>query len=127
MGASGSRGPDDEDGPLDSHAPTTPVMPQHPEPDDGDASRLMAEAVPAPPAQVEGGPSTRRLRKIAKDERLRADAVSTRHLMTHFPYNPLCLDCAAKLKSQPARRTRRADPETNTVPEHFGIWSRWIT
>eukprot|EP00972_Heterocapsa_arctica_P018139 2680348-Heterocapsa_arctica.AAC.1 len=40
--------------------------------------------------------------------------------MTHFPYNPMCLDCAAKLKAQPARRTRRADPVQETVPTFFG-------
>eukprot|EP00972_Heterocapsa_arctica_P087710 12935175-Heterocapsa_arctica.AAC.1 len=40
--------------------------------------------------------------------------------MTHFPYNPFCLDCAAKLKAQPARRHKRADPVQETVPADFG-------
>eukprot|EP00972_Heterocapsa_arctica_P019765 2914171-Heterocapsa_arctica.AAC.1 len=40
--------------------------------------------------------------------------------MTHFPFNPLCLDCAAKLKAQPARRKKRADPDLEKVPAEFG-------
>eukprot|EP00972_Heterocapsa_arctica_P037535 5526141-Heterocapsa_arctica.AAC.1 len=34
--------------------------------------------------------------------------------------NPLCLDCNAKLKSQPARRVKRADPELDSSLTEFG-------
>ncbi len=56
---------------------------------------------------------------MAREEWLRLDAGTTRHLTTHCPYNRLCLDCAAKKKAQSARR-KRADPIQETVPEEFG-------
>eukprot|EP00972_Heterocapsa_arctica_P060674 8951244-Heterocapsa_arctica.AAC.1 len=57
---------------------------------------------------------------MAREEKLRQEALSTRHLMTHFPFNPLCLDCDAKLKAQPACRVKRADPVQDTAPTVFG-------
>eukprot|EP00972_Heterocapsa_arctica_P076657 11308219-Heterocapsa_arctica.AAC.1 len=67
-----------------------------------------------------GGQSGRRARKVAREEKLREDTLSTRHLMTHFPYNPFCLDCAAKMNAQTARRQKRADPVQDTAPAAFG-------
>eukprot|EP00972_Heterocapsa_arctica_P035193 5179889-Heterocapsa_arctica.AAC.1 len=77
-------------GHTDGHAPTTPLAVPHPEPDETGDPESAVEAVPAPPAQVvqAGGPSGRRARKMAREEQLRLDASSTRHLMTHFPFNP---------------------------------------
>jgi hypothetical protein len=82
---------------------------------------VLGEAVPAPPGLEDqaGSISTRRQRKEAKSELLSADAVSTRHLMTHFPLNAKCMDCAAKLREQAARR-RRADPDVDTGIHDFG-------
>ena len=39
--------------------------------------------------------------------------------MTHFPLNAKCMDCAAKLREQAARR-KRADPDVDTGIHHFG-------
>ncbi|WP_288992781.1 hypothetical protein, partial [uncultured Marinobacter sp.] len=103
----------------DGHAPASSSM---------DVPVPVAEAVPAPPADAvaqAGSAPTRRERRIEREELLRIESVSTRHLMTHFPFNPLCVDCAAKLRAQPALRAKtamRADPELDAPggPTHFG-------
>eukprot|EP00972_Heterocapsa_arctica_P034969 5147334-Heterocapsa_arctica.AAC.1 len=41
-----------EDDDYDGRAPRTPLLPQHPVPDDGDALTTVPEAVPEPPAQA---------------------------------------------------------------------------
>eukprot|EP00972_Heterocapsa_arctica_P065881 9722061-Heterocapsa_arctica.AAC.1 len=61
----------------------------------------------------------KRARRTEKETRLRVEATSVYHQSLHLPFNPFCLHCAAKKKSQPARR-RRDDPEDPTTPEQFG-------
>ena len=55
---------------------------------------------------------------MSREERLRAEAVSVRHLMTHLPRNPYCGACAeAKIRAHPARRH---DPELKERPGRVG-------
>ena len=55
---------------------------------------------------------------VSREDRLRAEATSVRHLMTHHPRNPYCGACAeAKIRAQPARRH---DPEIKERPDRVG-------
>ena len=55
---------------------------------------------------------------MSREEKLRAEAVSVRHLTTHLPRNPYCGACVeAKIRAQPARRH---DPELKERPGRIG-------
>ena len=55
----------------------------------------------------------------SQEVRLRREAKTTLHLMTHLPMNPFCDICReGKLKQKPARRRR--DPEIVEKPEEWG-------
>ena len=55
-----------------------------------------------------------------REARLRLEAKSPEHLLTHLPMNSYCDICqASKLRQKPARR-RRGDAEINRRPDYWG-------
>ena len=55
----------------------------------------------------------------SRDDRLRREATSTLHLMTHIPKNPFCdACCRAKMVQRHGRRRHVPDKPEN--PVHFG-------
>ena len=112
-GPSGSGGPtpapaaDGERGaPADTPTPVTPPVKDTAEttspPDSG--------SVPPPP---EPHPET-------AEARLRREAVSRRHLMTHLPKNPYCPICqGAKIRAAPAKPQQRRSGNPEVDPQRF--------
>ena len=131
-GGSGSSG---GDGPGEPH-PTTDTdggMPPIVTPRTDEVS-----AVPPPPVPPAGGGPRLRMRKAmapprcypcgphgppddvprTAEERLRIEAVSLTHLLTHLPKNPFCKVCEeTKIK---AKQARAKDPDSVEKPKKWG-------
>ena len=52
--------------------------------------------------------------------RLKKEAVSTRHLLTHLPKNPFCDACRRAKAKRPQRRQKGNRPAELPPPDHFG-------
>ena len=82
----------------------------------GNASDVLPVegAEPDPPGDADAEPEMDQTRA----ERLRLEANSVTHLMTHLPFNPMCIYCRdAKLRAAAAKRK---DPALSRRPENFG-------
>ena len=56
----------------------------------------------------------------AETSRLRAKAVSTKHLLTHLPKNPYCESCRLAKAKRTHRRDKKNRADPSVPPEHFG-------
>ena len=84
------------------------------------------------PADVPGGNSTEKesqdpslLEDVTperKEEKLKKEALTTRHLLTHFPKNKFCEACQrAKVQAKPARSHKKREPsDEHPAAEAFG-------
>ena len=52
--------------------------------------------------------------------RLKAEAVSTKHVLTHLPKNPYCESCRLAKAKRTHRRDKKNRADPSVPPEHFG-------
>jgi hypothetical protein len=99
--------------PADEEGAAAPdAEPEVAVPADGQGSEVAAEPPPQPVAERE-----------SRSERLRREATSAKHLMTHYPKNPYCQWCQRGRMCSARSRRKAADPDIlpeQEPPTRFG-------